>query len=154
MVKQINADASDAKLTCVAVMGDRVVAGDRENGRLVVFGHDDKGAWKQVEAIEVPGFKFNQIFAGAFGGDDKPSILAIGDDSFALLRLTGDRWKLSEVASWRSDDPRRVEHELVAGDLNGDGFLDVTALDAGDQMAEILSFSQAGKLCAMKSSAG
>ena len=74
------------------------------------------------------------------------SILAIGDDSFALLRLTGDRWKLSEVASWRSDDPRRVEHELVAGDLNGDGFLDVTALDAGDQMAEILSFSQAGKL--------
>ena len=146
VVKQINADASDAKLTCVAVMGDRVVAGDRENGRLVVFGHDEKGNWKQVEAIEVPGFKFNQIFAGAFGGDDSPSILAIGDDSFALLRLSGERWKLSEVASWRSDEPRRVEHELVAGDLNGDGFIDVTALDAGEQMAEILSFSQAGKL--------
>ena len=38
VVKQINADASDAKLTCVSIMGDRVVAGDRENGRLVVFG--------------------------------------------------------------------------------------------------------------------
>jgi len=146
VVKQFNADASDAKLTCVSVMGDRVVAGDRENGRLVVFGRDDKGTWKQVETIEVPGFKFNQIFAGKFGGDDNQSILAIGDDSFALVRLAGDRWKLTEVASWRSDEPRRVEHELVVGDVNGDGFVDVTALDAGEQMAEILSFSQAGKL--------
>ena len=146
VVKQFNADASDAKLTCVSVMGDRVVAGDRENGRLVVFGRDDKGAWKQVETIEVPGFKFNQIFAGKFGGDDNQSILAIGDDSFALVRLAGDRWKLTEVASWRSDEPRRVEHELVVGDVNGDGFVDVTALDAGEQMAEILSFSQSGKL--------
>jgi hypothetical protein len=145
VVKQINADASDAKLTCVAVMGDKVVAGDKENGRLVVFGRDGSD-WRQVEAIEVPGFKFNQIFAGSFGGDDKPSILAIGDDSFALVRLSGDRWKLTEVATWRSDEPRRVEHELVVGDLNGDGFLDITALDAGEQMAEILSFSQAGKL--------
>jgi hypothetical protein len=146
VVKQLNADASDAKLTCVSVMGDRVVAGDPDSGRLVVFGRDDKGAWKQVETIEVPGFKFNQIFAGKFGGDDNQSILAIGDDSFALVRLAGDRWKLTEVASWRSDEPRRVEHELVVGDVNGDGFVDVTALDAGEQMAEILSFSQAGKL--------
>ena len=62
------------------------------------------------------------------------------------MRLAGDRWKLTEVASWRSDEPRRVEHELVVGDVNGDGFVDVTALDAGEQMAEILSFSQSGKL--------
>jgi hypothetical protein len=146
VVRQINADASDAKLTCLAVMGDRVVAGDKENGRLVIFGRDGKGEWSQVEAIEVPGFKFNQLYAGSFGGDDKPSILAIGDDSFALLRLSGDRWKLAEVATWRSDEPRRVEHEVVTGDVNGDGFVDVVALDAGEQMAEILSFSQAGKL--------
>ncbi len=146
VVKQFNADASDAKLTCVSVMGDKIVAGDRENGRLVVFGRNDKAVWQQLEAIEVPGFKFNQIYAGTFGGDDHLSILAIGDDSFGLVRLTGDRWKLAEVASWRSDEPRRVEHELVLGDVNGDGFVDVTALDAGEQMAEILSFSQSGKL--------
>jgi hypothetical protein len=145
VVKQFNAAASDAKLTCVAVMGDRVVAGDRENGRLVVFGAKD-GAWTQLEAIDVPGFKFDRIFAGRFAGDDSPSILAISEDSFALARLAGDRWKLSEVASWRSDEAGRLEHELVPGDVNGDGFMDVVALDAGEQMAEILTFSQAGKL--------
>jgi hypothetical protein len=39
-----------------------------------------------------------------------------------------------------------VEHELATGDVNGDGFMDVVAMDAGEQMAEILTFSQAGKL--------
>ena len=34
----------------------------------------------------------------------------------------------------------------MIGDLNGDGFVDVTALDAAEQMAEILTFSQSGKL--------
>jgi hypothetical protein len=146
VVKQFNAAASDARLTCVALMGDRVVAGDRENGRLVIFGVDGEGEWRQVDAVEVPGFKFNQIYAGAFGGDESPCIVAIGDDSFGLVRLSGDRWKLTEVASWRSDQPGRVEHELAVGDVNGDGFLDVVALDAGEQMAEILTFSQAGNL--------
>jgi hypothetical protein len=146
VVKQINAEASDAKLTCLAVMGDQIVAGDRENGRLVVFSRVDKGQWKQSEAIEVPGFKFNQIFAGKLGGDDHDVILAIGDSSFAVVRLQGERWRLEEVASWKSDDPRRVEHELVVGDVNGDGFVDVVALDAAEQMAEILTFSQSAKL--------
>ncbi len=50
------------------------------------------------------------------------------------------------MATWKSDEPRRVEHEFVIGDVNGDGFVDVTALDAAEQMAEILTFSQSGKL--------
>jgi hypothetical protein len=150
VVTQINAEASDAKLTCIAIMGDKIVAGDKENGRLIVFSKntdkDGKNQWKQSEAIEVPGFKFNQIFAGRLGGDDNDVILVIGDSSFAVVRLKGERWRLEEVATWKSDEPRRVEHEFVMGDLNGDGFLDVTALDAADQMAEILTFSQSGKL--------
>ena len=150
VVAQINADASDAKLTCIAIMGDKIVAGDRENGRLVVFSKNkdknDKPMWKQSDSIEVPGFKFNQIFAGRLGGDDNDVILAIGDTSFAVVRLQGDRWRLEEVATWKSDETRRVEHEFVIGDLNGDGFVDVTALDAAEQMAEILTFSQSGKL--------
>ena len=150
VVTQINADASDAKLTSIAMMGDKIVAGDKENGRLVVFSRtpdkDGKNQWKQSEALEVPGFKFNQIFAGRLGGDDNDVILVIGDSSFAVVRLKGERWRLDEVATWKSDEPRRVEHEFVIGDLNGDGFVDVTALDAADQMAEILTFSQSGAL--------
>jgi len=34
----------------------------------------------------------------------------------------------------------------VPGDVNGDGFMDVTVLDGGEQMADILTFSAAGRL--------
>ena len=92
-------------------LGEKIVAGDRENGRLVVFSKQtdksNKTVWKQSDVLEVPGFKFNQIFAGRLGGDDNDVILVIGDSSFAVVRLQGERWRLEEVATWKSDEPRR-----------------------------------------------
>ena len=39
-----------------------------------------------------------------------------------------------------------VEHELAVGDVNSDGFVDMIALDAGEQMLEIFTFTQGGKM--------
>jgi hypothetical protein len=102
--------------------------------------------WEQVEVIEIPGFKFSQLVAGRFAGDGNDGLLAVGDDSFALVRLGGERIVLDTVGSWTSDDPRQVPHELITGDLNGDGYMDVVVLDGGEQMADILTFSQAERL--------
>jgi hypothetical protein len=41
---------------------------------------------------------------------------------------------------------QQVDHEVIAGDVNGDGFLDLVTLDAGEQSLGILSFSEGGKL--------
>lgn len=145
VVEQVNAPARDTKLNSLAVMGDRLVAGDPENGRVLVFARDGS-AWTQKESIEVPAFKFSRLYGGRFGGDDQESLLLLGDDGFAVVRLGGERMRMTEVAAWRSDDPRRVEHEIIPGDVNGDGFVDLVLLDAGQQTAEILTFSEAGRL--------
>jgi len=148
VVEQINAMDSTSVLVSLALRGRRIVAADRENDRLVVLarGSGDDDAWTEVESINVRGFDFKSIHAGRFSGGEQESILAVGKDGFAVIRLAGDRATLRELASWRSDDERRLEHELTFGDVNGDGFTDMIALDAGEQMCEIFTFTEAGRL--------
>ena len=67
-------------------------------------------------------------------------------DGFAVVRLSGERIALRERNSWRTEVEQRVEHELTAGDINSDGYMDMVALDAGEQMLEIFSFSELGNL--------
>ena len=51
----------------------------------------------------------------------------------------------------RADDLHRVPHEIGAGDVNNDGYMDLVSLDAGEQMADILSFSDKAQLHPMSS---
>lgn len=148
VVTQLNASDPQSRLVALTVMGSRIVAADRENGRLVVFSESDAGgvAWRERESLSVRGFTFNDIYAGSFTGDGSDSILAIGDDAFAVIRLTGDRFALAEFASWRTDKQQRFQHELFTGDVNNDGFQDMISLDAGEQMLEIFTFSEAGRM--------
>ncbi len=146
VVTQMNAKNPDAKLVTLTSLGDRLVAGDRDGARAIIFGTNKGSAWEQTEVIEIPGFKFSQLVAGKFAGDGNDGLVAVGDDSFALVRLGGERIVLESVGTWTSDDPRQVPHELIVGDLNGDGYTDVVVLDGGEQMADILTFSQAERL--------
>lgn len=159
VVRQINANDSAAKLNAVALLGSgpnaRIVAADKENARLIVMGRHQTittssepaaPEWKQIETLKVRGFTIGAIYAGAFSGDTQQDIAAIGDDGFAVIRLGGERISLKQFAAWRTDQERRVQHELAAGDINGDGFIDLVSLDAGEQMCELFTFSQARKM--------
>lgn len=162
VVQQINANDSSSKLVSIALLNGRIVAADKENGRLVVMAKAREDAatavddtkprpirWQQVESLKVRGFNFGQIYAGAFAGDDADNILAIGDDGFAIVRLGGERVSLKQFAAWRTDKETRFQHELTPGDVNGDGFVDLVSLDAGEQMCEIFTFTQAKRLLYM-----
>jgi hypothetical protein len=154
VVTQLNADRGDAKLVSLAVLpgqsggAERLVAADRENSQLILFERlpGDGARWKQTDVLTVSGFKFNDLRAGAFSGDGTVDLLAIGDEGFAVVRLAGERLDLVEVAAWRSEEQRRVHHEIVTGDVNSDGFTDLVLLDAGEQMAEVLTISESGRL--------
>jgi len=146
VVGQLNADRADSKLVSLAVLRDRVIAADRENNRLVVFGRGTEGAWSQVESIELEGFRVRSIRAGSFSGSAGDDVLVIADDGFAVVRLDGGGPVLAEVGSWRPEDPRALHHDLGGGDLNGDGFTDLVAADAGRQSIDLLTFAEDGSM--------
>ena len=146
VVAQMNASRADAKLVALTVQGGTLVASDRENGTLAVFAKDADGAWGQTDEHAVNGFKFGPVRAGAFRGAGSQAVMLVGDDGFAVAQLDGKRLALEEIASYRGDRIQQVDHELAAGDVNGDGFLDLVALDAGEQSLGVLSFSESGRL--------
>jgi hypothetical protein len=146
VVEQINASDSASKLVSVTLLGDHVVTADKENGRLLVMDRDATGVWRERESLSVRGFSFDVIHAGGFAGDEQENILAIGSDGFAVIRLAGQRIALREVASYRSSDERRLQHEIAYGDVNDDGFTDLVTLDAGEQMCEIFTFTETRRM--------
>ena len=152
VVEQINADDAASKLVSLAILGRRVVAADHENDRLLILARSaeaDGGGgrpWRETDSLNTKGFAYRSIYAGRLAGDGLDNILAVGTDGFGVIRLAGQRLTLREFASWRTDEERRRQHELTAGDVNGDGFLDLVSLDAGEQMCEIFTFSQMRRL--------
>src|SRR5262249_51238122 len=118
VVDQVNAPDSSTQLVGLALLeggkdGARIVASDKANGRLLIFGLNDAKRWVLREKIRVLGFPLGGIRAGAFGGNGQPSILCLSDDAFALVRLGGERPSLTEFAAYRADAENRVEHDLA-----------------------------------------
>ena len=145
VVTQINMEDGASKLVSIAISDDDILVADKENERIIVLSREST-QWTEGDSIYVHGYNLGPIYAGDFTGDSISDILAIGDSGFAIIQLSGDRISLNEVQSWRTDNDRRVQHELAVGDVNGDGYSDMISLDAGEQMLEIFTFTESGKI--------
>lgn len=150
VVDQITMPDASSELTGLTTLelGGRatIVAADRTNKRLVLMARAEDGAWQAVDRLRMSGFTIGSVWGGAFSGDGQPNILCTSGDSFAIIRFAGERIVLEEVAAYRSDEENRLEHEIEAGDVNGDGFVDMIVLDAREQMCQIFTFSESRRL--------
>ena len=146
VVTQVNLQDGSSDLVSLAKSGDDIYVTDQENERIVAIRINENNEWKESESLYIHGYDFGPIYSGDFTGDGVPDILAVSDTGFAIIRVQGNRIALNELQSWRSDNERRVQHELAVGDVNSDGYSDMVSLDAGEQMLEIFTFSQNEKM--------
>ncbi len=150
VLEQLNVPWDDAKLSTLGVLkrgaGASVIVGDASSERMVVVGFDSQGRPEIGERLRVPGFSFARLIPGSFGGDASESVLGVTGSGVALIRMHGKERRLEEVAVYRPEAEDRYEHDLEAGDLNGDGLIDIVVLDAGEAMCSILTFSEGRKL--------
>ncbi len=146
VIRQFNADDPDSDLVAVAPLNNRLVAADKAGDRLLVFDVAKDGErWKQSETLRIRGFTPGPLATGRFNGD-VPGILTVGEDGFAIIPLGGQRRVLREVGTWKSSLDGHIPHELAIGDINADGYGDMVALDAGEQMMELFTFDAAGEM--------
>lgn len=152
VVRQVNVTDSGAAATTLvgaSILGSgkdaSIVVSDRAGGRIVRLSRA-ADSWQVADTIRVLGFAVGPVWAGEFGGDAKPGILAVAEDGFALVALQGSRPALDEVSVYRADSETRLEHDIEVGDVNGDGFVDLVVLDAREQMCQILSLTASRRI--------
>ena len=145
VIQQINADDAETDLNAVTPMNGSIVVSDRETNRLLVLEQDGQ-VWTQRDIIDLPGIEPHQLHTGTLAGDGSPTILVLGDDAMAIVTRSGSHVELTEADTWRSSAENHFPHELAVGDVNDDGHIDLLALDAGKQMLEILTFTDAGRM--------
>jgi hypothetical protein len=150
VVEQVNLPDAPTEFVALALLersGEMLaVAADRAGGRLVVFGPSADGPWEVRERMRLAGFGLTRLFAGPFAGDEEPAVLAISDEAYGLVRPGGQRAVLDQFAAHRPESEDRFEHEIEAGDVNGDGYTDLVVLDANERMCEIYTFSASRRL--------
>ncbi|MGD9693124.1 MAG: FG-GAP repeat domain-containing protein [Phycisphaerales bacterium] len=150
VITQVTEADPSTQFVGLAVLADggtaRIVASDKGSKRLVMMERDKDGAWEIVDRVRLTGFDPKAIYAGAFAGDGRAGLLCLSDEAFGVVRLSGTRRALKEFESWRSDDENRLEHEMIVGDVNGDGFTDIAVLDAREQMCQVFTLSATRKL--------
>ncbi|MCA9278762.1 MAG: VCBS repeat-containing protein [Phycisphaeraceae bacterium] len=147
VIEQLFVDDATVKLTALTILGEKndpsIVAWDRDGKRVVVFARDAEGRWGVRRMMNLTGFDVAsmQAFPGASG-----TLLCVSDGAVGVVSLGGTMWSLEEFASARSESDDRFEHDIIAGDINGDGYTDAVVLDASERMCSIYSFSAARKL--------
>lgn len=150
VVEQVNlpdAPTEFVALTLLERAGETLaIAADRAGGRLVAFGPSADGPWDVRERMRVAGFGPTRLFAGPFAGGEEPAVLAISEEGYGLIRSGGQRAVFDQFAAHRPESDDRFEHEMEAGDVNGDGYTDLVVLDANERMCEVYTFSASRRL--------
>lgn len=153
VIDQVTMPEASSQLTGLSVLAPAsgggspvIVAADKAGKRIILMNKGTDGAWTVTDKLRLGGFDVGAVHAGSFTGDGQPGVMVLGDDAFAIVRLAGERLSLTQFAAHRTDRDSRMEHEIEAGDLNADGFVDIAVLDAGEQMCSLFTFSASRKL--------
>ena len=146
MVKdQYNATETDSKVAGVATLdmdgkpGHEVVLVDTGVKKLRVL-RRDQNLYKPWKEIELGNFPFRSCHVSDFNSDGKNDLLLFGDGKFAVIYIDRDLKEFNRLAEFESRLRNTYFSNLISGDINGDGKVDLVAVDTRSHYIEILNF--------------
>lgn len=142
---QFNAAESKAKITGVAMVnldgqdGDEVCLIDSGIKKVRIF-RNNKGLYKPWKEVELGSLKFNSSHVADMDGDGKEDLLLFGQQQFSVLYAGRADSTLEEVATWESSRDDAYPADVIAGDINGDGKIDLAVIDTSIDGVQLLHF--------------
>ena len=118
--------------------GDEIVLVDTGVRKLRVLQKHD-GVYRPWKEVELGSLQFTSTVTGDFNGDGKNDLLLVGAQHFSVLYTGRSDSELKEVASFESDRDDSYPADVIAGDINGDGQVDLSVIDTSIDGVEILN---------------
>ncbi|HCD01953.1 MAG TPA: hypothetical protein DER64_15655 [Planctomycetaceae bacterium] len=150
VIDQYNVTESNAKIAGVAALdldetpGKEIVLVDTGVRQLRMMRREGEGKlfrpWREVE-LGTLAYRTNRI--ADLDGDKREDLLLVGNGKFAVLYNGRTGPRLKELASFEPRRKQAVFSTTVSGDLNGDGRVDVAAIDKRSHRISLLDHSPA-----------
>jgi hypothetical protein len=144
---QFNAGETSASLEGVASLnlddedGDEIVLVDTGVRKLRVLKLREGiyRPWKEVEMGSLP---FTSTLVADLNGDQKEDLLLVGSSHFSVLYTGQSDSELKEITSFEPDRDESYPVDVIAGDVNADGHVDLTVIDTTINGLRILNLNE------------
>lgn len=149
--EQINGAGSNSRIVAAALMrsGDgenNLFLLDAERKGLSLCRRDQSGVWQVIKTIPLPVTDFTALQPIVLGGPASPALGFVGLNTVAWLPFTGEVWSFEELDYYETPIKGGFLHDVVSGDLNGDGRRDLVFLETGKNYLDIVTFEAPAKL--------
>jgi hypothetical protein len=147
---QINGAASNSRITGAALMpgakGAALFLLDAERKALTLAQRNAAGVWQAAKNIPLPVSAFAGVQPLALGGKQPNAVGFLGVNAVAWLPLTGDTWELAQLDTYETSIKDGYLHDVIPGDLNGDGRKDLVFLETARHYVDLVVFDAANHL--------
>jgi hypothetical protein len=120
---------------------DEIVLIDTGINRLRIL-RNDSGLFRPWKEVELGNLKFRSAVVADLNGDQQDDLLLFGEQKMSVMYSGNSGTKLSEIASWESDREDAWAADIIPGDINGDGVIDLAIIDTSIDGIEILNVNE------------
>lgn len=140
--EQINGSTSRSRLTGATLLpddnGGTLFLLDAELKALTVARRDAVGVWQPAKNILLPLADFTRLAPLALGTHQPNAVALLGVNAAAWQALDGAVWELGELDGYETPIKDGYLHDVVAGDLNGDGRKDLVFLETAKNHLDVV----------------
>jgi hypothetical protein len=150
--EQINGAGGNSRIVAAAALRQRgakipsVFLLDAERKALTLCERDVAGVWQVVRNQPLPVAEFTALQPLSLGDKSANAIAFLSSSMAGWMPLRGEVWEFTELDGFETAVKDGYLNDVVAGDLNSDGRLDLAFLETGKNHVELAMLDAASKL--------